>query len=94
MSRCTIRRIETAVFLGVLAVALLGFRHLAIARGARTIPGVFIAIAVTMASWADEREGIVPPVIEPQANSGAREVLPEAEFDPYAGASLRQDSQF
>lgn len=89
---------QIAVSLCVLAVALLGLRlltgHLAIARGARTIFGIFIllgapTIAVTMASWADERPAVVPLVLEPQGNVGVREELPAAGFDPYAGASLR-----
>ncbi len=89
-----------AVGLCVLAVALVGLMmfegRLPVRHGARVILGCFILLgAPVIASgfaefWQDESVG--PPLAPaPDERLRPREPLPQSDYDPYAGASLRRD---
>ena len=88
-----------AVGLSVIAVALVGFAALTgrmpIRMGARVVLGCFVLLgAQVIASglsglWQDGMEASVPNQVP--ANTDRREPLPQATYDPYAGASIRRD---
>lgn len=92
---------QMVVAICTIAVALFGFQllmgRLRMARGMRTVFGIFIllgapTIAVGMMAWVPEEAGPTPlTIIEPQRDQQTRGELPEANYDPYAGASLRRD---
>lgn len=88
-----------AVGLCVIAVALVGFAALTgrmpIRMGARVVLGCFVLLgAPVIASglsglWQDT--GSAPPPAPQTAPTDQREPLPQATYDPYAGASIRRD---
>lgn len=91
---------EAVTSLCVLAVAILGFHTLAgrfnLIAGLKTILGIFIIlgapiVASTMLSWRAPSNFSEPPILEPQLEIQAREELPQASNDPYAGASLNRN---
>ncbi len=90
-----------AVTLCVLGVALLGFLMLsgqiAVRRGLKVVLGCFILLgAPTIASAFLETGGGLTggpareQIIMANEDLGARRPLPPANYDPYAGASLRR----
>lgn len=88
-----------AVGLCVIAVALVGFAALTgrmpIRRGARVVLGCFVLLGAPLIAsglagfWQESYTTPSPPPALPA--SEPREPLPAATYDPYAGASLRQD---
>jgi type IV secretion system protein VirB2 len=92
---------EIALGLCVIAVALLGALlltgRLPLREGARVVVGCFVLLGapVIAAGFVAEQSAEVapsdlPPPIAAPAES-PRPNLPPANFDPYAGTSLRQD---
>ena len=88
-----------AVGLCVIAVALVGFAALTgrmpIRMGARVVLGCFVLLgAPVIASglsgfWQDTASA--PPPAPQTVPTDQREPLPQATYDPYAGASIRRD---
>lgn len=93
---------SAATALCIIAVALIGLMmltgRLPLRQGLRTIVGCFVLLgapviaAGLMGSFdaASPREIVVPP-LEPGSALAPRKDLPPATYDPYAGASLRND---
>lgn len=90
---------EVAVILCVLAVAFVGLLlltgRLAVMRAMRVVLGCFILLGAPIIASAFISLGqsstttpISPPIVQAEAS---RSDLPPADYDPYAGASLRQD---
>ena len=90
-----------ALGLCTIAVAVVGLMMLEgrvpIRQGARVIVGCFVIFgapviaAGLMGAWQSETVAQPPPItVEPDPAS-AREEPPPANYDPYAGASLRRD---
>jgi type IV secretory pathway VirB2 component (pilin) len=94
-----------AAALCVVAVAIVGITmlsgRLAIRDGARVILGCFILLgapllAAEFRGFADDAAGVAAaaepsPAAQPLGRVGRE--LPPADYDPYAGASLRGDSE-
>lgn len=91
---------SVATGLAILAVAILGFLmlsgRLALREGLRVVLGCFVlfgapALAIVMRNLADE-EGHIPIPRETSVPALSARPLPSASaYDPYAGASLRDD---
>lgn len=92
---------ELAAMLSVIAVAIVGFTlltgQLNLRLGGRVVLGIFVLLgapviaAAFSASWS-AIAGPAPVPVEVYANAEPlRTDLPPADYDPYAGASLRQD---
>lgn len=91
---------SVAVGLCTIAVAVVGLMmfegRVPLRHGARVIIGCFVIFgapviaAGLMGAWQGETETIPPPDLAPDPASERAE-LPPANFDPYAGASLRRD---
>ena len=88
-----------AVGLSVLAVAMVGLLmlggRLPVRRGLQVILGCFVvlgapSIAAGLAGSWQSSATEAPPPPPPMATQPPRD-LPPATYDPYAGASLRQD---
>jgi type IV secretory pathway VirB2 component (pilin) len=92
---------EIALGLSVLAVALVGALMLAgrlpLRQGMRVAMGCFVLLGAPMMAAAlfqfrDAAAPIDQPVVSTLVEiSPARPELPPAQYDPYAGASLRED---
>lgn len=90
-----------ALGLCTIAVAVVGLMmlegRLPIRQGARVIVGCFVIFgapiiaAGLMGSWQSEAAYIPPPSALDSDPATAREEPPPANYDPYAGASLRRD---
>ena len=86
-----------AISLGVIAVALVGLMlmtgRLAIRDGIRVVLGCFLLFAAPMiaASLRAGADGVATPFPPPMSifQKPAPTPLPPANYDPYAGASLR-----
>lgn len=88
-----------AVALCVLAVAVVGLMmfsgRLPIRRGLQVVLGSFVLLGAPLIAggftgwWEENREPAPPPVTV--STDAARPDLPQAQYDPYAGASLRRD---
>ena len=89
-----------AIGLCVIAVATIGLitltGRLPVRRGMRVVLGCFVLLgaptiaAAFCALWSEAAPPVPPPILETSPES-ARADLPPADYDPYAGASLRQD---
>lgn len=89
-----------AVSLCVIAVAIVGFTmltgRLPIRQGLRVVLGCFVLlgarsiVGTIMGAWVDAGEAAPVRPAGPQMIY-EREPLPEATYDPYAGASLRRE---
>ena len=87
-----------AIGLCVIAVATVGLMMLsgriAIREAARVVLGCFVLLGAPVianafsGAWQAEQSIIIPPSLPPEP---ARKPLPQSTYDPYAGASLRQD---
>ena len=89
-----------AVSLAVIGFALLGFLllsgRLPTRRAGRVVIGAFLlfgapAIAAGLILGGSEVSAPPPPPPVPVATEAPRADLPPANYDPYAGASLRRD---
>lgn len=90
-----------AVTLCVVAVALLGFALLSgrvsVQRGLSTALGAFILLAApTVAAgfaqiWQGQDAIVFAPEVAPTDDLPPRGVLKPADYDPYAGASIRDN---
>lgn len=90
-----------ALGLCTIAVAVVGLMmlegRLPIRQGARVIVGCFVIFgapviaAGLMGAWQSERSAPPPPVAIGPDPATEREEPPPANYDPYAGASLRRD---
>lgn len=91
---------ELAIGLCVIAVASVGLMmlggRLPVRQGMRVVLGCFVLLgapviaAAFVTSWEDAVPPAPLPAIEPSPEL-PRVDLPPANYDPYAGASLRQD---
>lgn len=89
-----------AVGLCVLAIAVIGLLmlngRLPVRAGLRVVLGCFVLLGAPVIAAAfvmvgqDTAREITSPEVTPQTSEG-REELPPSTFDPYAGASLRQE---
>lgn len=90
-----------AVTLAVVGIALLGFLLLTgridLRRSGRVVLGAFllfgtplIVLGLMQVGEASEAANVVPPVAAAEQEA-SRPPLPPANYDPYAGASLRRD---
>lgn len=91
---------EMVIVLCTVAVALFSFQlllgRIQMARGLRTVVGIFLllgapTIAAGMMAWQADNGGPKPLILDPQRVDQTRGDIPEADFDPYAGASLRRN---
>lgn len=92
---------EIALGVCVIAVAFLGALmltgRLPLREGARVVIGCFVLLGAPViaagfvggGSGVSEASALPPPIVVPVLRS--RLDLPPANFDPYAGASLRED---
>lgn len=90
-----------AVGLCVLAVAIIGFLllsgRLAIRQGVRVILGCFILFSARLIAqsisglWQTDQRPLQETVAAVPPDLAPREELPPADYDPYAGASIRRD---
>lgn len=91
---------SVATLLCVLAVAVIGFAMLSgrlqIRRGAYVVLGCFVLlgapiIASAFLSMVGSQAGVTEQRADSVKEPVPRAALPPADYDPYAGASLRQD---
>jgi type IV secretion system protein VirB2 len=91
---------EVALGVCVIAVALIGTLmltgRLPLREGVRVVIGCFVLLGapVIAAGFVDGGGGVIEARVPPQASAqieSLRPNLPPADFDPYAGASLRED---
>lgn len=87
-----------AVGLCVIAVAFIGFMmlggRLPVRQGMRVILGCFILLGAPVIAagltgiWQQDAPAVAEPLV---TDTEPREEMPPADYDPYAGASLRRD---
>ncbi|MCP5396173.1 MAG: TrbC/VirB2 family protein [Sphingomonadaceae bacterium] len=89
-----------ALGLAILGMAFLGFLllsgNLPFRRAGKVVVGAFLlfgapAIAAALMTFGGEGDAPVPVSPEPVVETTPRADLPPANYDPYAGASLRRD---